>query len=172
MRESKANDEETLKCVEEAIGLRIIGNGGHAQVVRDVLERMDKVFDGSHCFIAVGDNAARKREAAAHPDFIYPVLVDPSAIVSRSARIGEGTIIMAGVVVQAEAFIGRHVILNTGCSCDHGCVIEDYAHIAPGAHLCGDVCVGEGALVGVGSCAVPGASVAEWSLVKAGSIIK
>jgi carbonic anhydrase/acetyltransferase-like protein (isoleucine patch superfamily) len=32
--------------------------------------------------------------------------------------------------------------------------------------------IGEGALVGVGSCAVPGAQVTPWSVVPAGSVIK
>ena len=151
--------------------MRIIGSGGHAEVVRDVLTRMGTFYDNSYCFIAVGDNAARKREAEAHPGMIYPVLIDPSAIVSPSAKIGAGTVIMAGAVVQAGAKIGKHVILNSCCSVDHHAIVEDFAHIGPGAHLCGDVVVGEGALVGVGVGLAPGCRIPAWSLVKAQGIV-
>ena len=69
--------------------------------------------------------------------------------------------------MQPGCRIGKHVILNTACSIDHDCVIDDYAHIAPGAHLCGNVRVGEGSLVGVGVGVAPNTKIPEWSLVKA-----
>ena len=120
----------------------IIGDGGHAKVVREVIAAMGLITTEYWGFIAVGDNVSRKRELHAHPHMQWVTLIHPSAVVSPSTKIGDGTIIMAGVVVQAGAIIGRHVILNTCCSVDHECVIEDFAHIAPGAHLCGDVIVG------------------------------
>ena len=144
----------------------MIGNGGHASV----LYEMPYPENGS-LIIAVGDNAARRRVAlekeGMRPPALFGKMVHPSAIVSKSASVGVGTVIMANVVVQAGARIGKHVILNTGCTVDHGCVVEDYAHIAPGAHLCGDVHIGEGTLVGVGVGIAPGCKVPAWSLVKA-----
>ena len=145
--------------------LHIQGDGGHASVVRDILRHPER-YPATSAFIAVGDNAARKREAERLKDFDFVVAVHHSAIVSPSASIGDGTVVMAGAVVQAGARIGRHVILNTGCSVDHGCVVEDFAHIAPGAHLCGGVRVGEGALVGVGVGLEPGCIVPAWHIVK------
>jgi acetyltransferase-like isoleucine patch superfamily enzyme len=43
--------------------------------------------------------------------------------------------------------------------------------VAPGARLAGNVTVGEGALVGIGSCAVPGVSIGAWSVVGAGAAV-
>ena len=152
--------------------MKIIGGGGHAKVVREVIGRMGLILDDTYGFIAVGDNASRKRKAAQNEHLLYATLIDPSAVVSPSATVGYGTVIMAGVVVQAEAFIGKFVILNTGCSVDHESVVENFCHIGPGVSLCGDVIVGEGALVGVGACAVPGANIKAWSVVKAGETAK
>jgi acetyltransferase-like isoleucine patch superfamily enzyme len=73
---------------------------------------------------------------------------------------------MAGSIVQANARIGKHCIINTGATVDHDCIVEDYAHIAPGAHLCGGVHVGEGALVGVSVGLEPGTHVPAWHIVK------
>ena len=121
--------------------------------------------------IAVGDNAKRRQIAleneGTRPTILYGILIHRSAVVSPSAKIGTGTVIMAGAVVQANARIGKHCIINTCASVDHDCIVGDYAHIAPGAHLCGHVEVGEGALVGVGVGIAPMCKVPSWSLVKA-----
>lgn len=155
--------------------MKIIGDGGHAKVVKDLLitlyGQLPKFFS-EYCFIAVGDNRSRMKEAEAHREqykFMLP-LIHPSAVVSESATIGNGTVVMAGAVIQASAKIGENCIINTGASVDHDCVLEDFVHIAPGAHLCGGVHVGEGTLVGVGVGIAPQTTISAWSLVKAGRI--
>jgi sugar O-acyltransferase (sialic acid O-acetyltransferase NeuD family) len=150
--------------------MKIIGDGGHAKVVRSVIRALRLSLGDEWAFIAVGNSAGRKKEAliATAAGYRFPTLIHPKATVDETARIGEGTIIMAGVVVQADTVIGKHCILNTCCSVDHDCKVGDYAHIAPGAHLCGGVTVGEGTLVGVGSRAIPGAVIGAWGLVRAG----
>lgn len=148
------------------------GNGGHASVIRDMLCQAKLPLNAAgRAVIGVGDNKARMREATSlEKKYKFVSVYHPSSSVSRLAKIGEGTVVMAGAVVQAGAKIGRHVIVNTGASVDHDCIVGDFAHIAPGVHLCGGVEVGAGALVGVGSCAVPGAKIEAWSLTKAGSV--
>lgn len=148
--------------------MRIIGDGGHASVIKELLEQYPiGYFPYNFAVVAVGDNKARKREVKANDNLRWPPLISEKAIVSKSAIIGEGTVIMHGVIVQANARIGCHVILNSGCVVDHDCVIGDYAHIAPGAHLCGHVEVGEGTLVGVGVGIAPMCKIPPWVLVKA-----
>jgi acetyltransferase EpsM len=146
--------------------MKIIGDGGHAAVVREIHSLRPVQYSDSWAFIAVGDNVSRKREAESLQGYLFTSLAHPTAWISPSASIGAGTIVMAGVVVQAHARIGKHVILNTHCSVDHDCVISDYAHIAPGAHLCGNVEIGEGALVGVGVGIEPGRKIQAWSIIK------
>ena len=143
--------------------MRIIGDGGHAKVI-------NSCYSGAGHIIAVGDNAKRRQVAlereGMHFAMVYGTAIHPSAIVSMSAVIGPGTVIMAGAVVQAGARIGKHCIINTCASVDHDCIVGDYAHIAPGAHLCGHVEVGEGALVGAGVCVAPMGKIPAWSLAK------
>lgn len=142
--------------------MRIIGGGGHGRVIREMVS--PQAVGG--VIVAIGDNANRKGEAEALEGESFAIFIHSSAVISPSAMIEEGTVIMAGAVVQAGARIGKHVILNTLCSVDHDCVIGDYAHIAPGAHLCGHVEVGEGALVGAGVCVAPMGKIPAWTLAK------
>lgn len=146
--------------------INLIGEGGHAKVVRDILRYRPRVLNGGGWIVAVGDNAARKREAEACAG-PFATAVSIHAVVSSAAIYGEGTVICEGAVVQAGAKIGRHCILNAGCVVTHDCVLEDFVHIAPGAHLCGGVHVGEGALVGVGVGIAPGGKIPAWAICKA-----
>ena len=148
--------------------MKIIGDGGHARVVRSVIASTQHDGYGDTIgFIAVGDNATRKLLANQHKGLRWAQLIHPSAILALfDMEMGAGTIIMAGAILQPGVKLGRHVIINTGATVDHDCVIEDYAHIAPGAHLCGGVHVGEGALVGVGVGIEPGVKIPAWSIVK------
>lgn len=149
----------------------IQGDGGHAKVIRDLIDELSIAAENYHSadawIVAVGNNAARRREAENLRDVPFAVLIHPRAFVSNAAIIGAGSVVMAGAVVQAGAIVGKHVILNTGCSVDHGCVIADYAHISPGAHLCGGVSVGQGAQVGCGVAVAQNATIPAWTLCKA-----
>ena len=122
----------------------------------------------------ISDNRERKERVAlwaveareaGRPEPRYGVAIHPSAVVL--GEVGEGTVVMAGAVVQVDAIVGKHCIINTGATVDHHSVVKDYVHIAPGAHLCGSVTVGEGSLVGVGVGIGPGVTIPAWSLVKA-----
>ena len=37
--------------------------------------------------------------------------------------------------------------------------------------LCGNVFIGEGTQIGIGSCVVPGVKIGKWSLIRAGSVV-
>jgi len=162
--------------------IKFIGDGGHAKVLQEINnltweqqlsnQLQDDLPYVEKWIIAVGDNEDRKKEAEAHKMRDFVTLIHPSAIIGSDVEIGKGTVIMAGVVVQPGCRIGKHVILNTSCSIDHDTIIEDFAHIAPGCNLCGGCFVGEGALMGVGSCAVPDAYINAWSIIKAGRVIE
>jgi acetyltransferase EpsM len=80
-------------------------------------------------------------------------------------------VVCAAAVVQPDVRIGAHAIVNTSVSVDHDCVVEDYAHLAPGVHLAGRVRVAAGAFMGIGAAALPGVTIGEWAVVGAGAIV-
>ena len=107
--------------------------------------------------IGIGDNATRRRmfERLLGDGETFFTACHPRAILGREVTVGSGTLICAGVVVNTGSTIGADVILNTSCSVDHHNVIGDHVHIAPGAHLGGDVSIGAGTLVGIGAIVLP-----------------
>jgi sugar O-acyltransferase (sialic acid O-acetyltransferase NeuD family) len=123
--------------------------------------------------IAVGDNLMRKKFAdhARAMGLRLPVLVHPNAYVSPTARLGDGTVVMAGAVISAHATLGELCIVNTQASVDHDCFLGDCVHIAPGVTLAGNVTVGNNSLLGVGACVIPGLCIGDDSVVGAGSVV-
>ncbi len=98
-----------------------------------------------------------------------PAIVHPQAIVSKSAVVGEGSHVMAGVVLQANSKIGAGVIVNTGAIVEHDAQVEDGVHVAPGAIVLGAVSVGACTMVGAGSVVVQSTKVPGATLIKAGT---
>ena len=143
--------------------MKLIGDGGHAKVVRTLRGSLGTI-------VAIGNNRDRKRVVEENPKERYGVAISNYAFLAQDAVVGDGTVVMAGAIVQPGCRIGRHVILNTGCSIDHDCVIGDFVHIAPGARLCGNVNVGDGSLVGVAVGIAPNTVIPPWSLVKASKL--
>lgn len=150
-------DEDVSKIGSEVLGVKVIG------VVADCSGK------GNQAVIAIGNNKVRHRMAAEY-DFEWIKAIHPSAVVETGKEIRPGTVIFAGVVVQPDTVVGRHAILNTSSSIDHDCVIGDFSHIAPGAHLAGNVVVGEGAFVGTAAL-IPSVCVGAWSTVGAGAVV-
>lgn len=171
----------------------LYGASGHGKVIKDILEAQGSSVEGfvddnlklsSYCekpvlhkadgltpmIVSIGINKTRKR-IVGKLNCQFSTAIHPSAMVSPSAKIGEGTVVMAGAVINADVVIGKHCIINTGASIDHECVVGDYCHIAPHATLCGQVHVGEGTLIGVGASVIPCIEIGDWCTVGAGAAV-
>lgn len=127
----------------------------------------------SAAVVAIGD--ARKRleilSAIRDLNFELPVIVHPSAAVSRLAAVGVGTVIFAQAAVNAGASIGTGCIVNTGATVDHDCRLDDGVHICPGTNLAGNVTVGARSWIGIGSAVRQGISIGKDVMVGAGSVV-
>ena len=123
--------------------------------------------------LGVGNNKIRakiaKRVASYGGECL--IVIHPDASIAIGVRIGNGTFIARNAAINPLALIGRNVIINTSCSVDHECRIEDNVHVAPGAVLAGDVKVGNGAFIGANSVIKEGVNIGEGAVVGAGSVI-
>lgn len=178
--------------------LIIIGAGGHGRVcaeaaslngyneiaflddrsidglnVIDSTDNFVKYIHDSVFFVAIGDNAIRA-------DYISKIkksggrlvrICHPQSVVSVSAKIGAGTVVMAGAVVQADAVIGEGVIINTCSSVDHDCVIGDFSHVAVGARLAGAVKLGDFVFAGANCAVSNNLSITDRCIIGAGTAV-
>lgn len=119
--------------------------------------------------LGVGDNATRWGLAELLPERWLPTLIHPTAVVSPSAAIGAGTVLLPLVVVNARAKVGRGVILNTAAVVEHDCRIDDGAHLSPGALLGGGVVIERLAWIGTGGVVIPRMVVGAGAILGAGS---
>jgi sugar O-acyltransferase (sialic acid O-acetyltransferase NeuD family) len=124
---------------------------------------------GASVFIAVGDNAIRRRIYAQLRGHDFPALIDPSAQVSPTTEFRHGTYIAVGAVVSVGTDIGKFVIINARAGVGHDSTVGDFANIAPGVSLSGHTRIGEGAFMGTNSCTAPGMSVGEGATVACGT---
>lgn len=107
----------------------------------------------ANALVAIGDNRMRLALLAAleRSGFQLPVIAHPKSWASPSAKIGLGTVLIAGAIVNAGATLGRGCILNTAATVDHDCCIGDGVHVSPGAHVGGEVVVGDRTWIGIGA---------------------
>lgn len=178
----------------------VLGAGGHAKVVVSTLEaagyQVVGLFDDNsarigsqvlgvpvlgplaavteattrQAVIGIGDNRTR-RKLAEQFDLEWLAVVHPQAYVHASVTLGSGSVVFAGAVVQPDTRIGSHVVLNTSCSVDHDCILEEFVHIGPGSRLAGTIFVGQGAFLGIGSVVLPNRRIGEWSVVGGGGVV-
>ncbi|KRB57281.1 acetyltransferase [Flavobacterium sp. Root186] len=131
-------------------------------------------FDKNIAFvIGIGDNNLRQNVAG----FIeskgkrVQTVINKTALISKSAIVGNGSFINKGVVVNALAQIGKNVILNTGCIIEHECILEDGVHIAPGAVLAGNVNVGRNTFIGANAVIKQGVVIGNDVIIGAGTVV-
>ena len=123
--------------------------------------------------VAVGANRARLslHRSVAAAGGTLATIVHPSAVVSRFARVGAGSVLCAGAVLGPFAQLGEATIVNTAATVDHDCILADAVHVSPGAHLGGTVRVGEASWIGIGAAVRHGIVIGADVVVGAGAAV-
>ena len=124
-------------------------------------------------FVAIGSNPKRRAwyerlRALGLPTFS---VVDPSALVSPRAELGDMCFVGKLAVVNAGAAVGDDSIVNTMALVEHGCRVGDHVNLSTKSVVNGDVRVGDGCFVGSGAEVVGQVSIGEWSIVGAGAVV-
>jgi sugar O-acyltransferase (sialic acid O-acetyltransferase NeuD family) len=123
--------------------------------------------------LGIGDNKLREKAGnlILSKSMQLVNVIDPNALISKSANIGLGVFASKGVIVNAFSKIGNFSILNTGCIIEHECEIGSAVHIAPGAVLSGNVKVGNRSFIGANSVIKQGVVIGEDVIIGAGSVV-
>lgn len=135
------------------MNLLIFGFGGHGKVcgelASEIFEEISYLDDNAPCvigslaeykaytdmydyaFVAFGDPELRERwtRELRSNGVRITAIISEKAIVSKTAIIGEGTVVMGGAIIQTGAIVGQGCIVSAGAVVDHNAVIGDYCHI-------------------------------------------
>jgi sugar O-acyltransferase (sialic acid O-acetyltransferase NeuD family) len=134
---------------------------------------LDAIRQGGY-FIAVGDNLLRNKiyDNLLQKKLIPGNAIHPSAVIDASATIAtEAVMIAANVSINPLTTIGTGAICNTGCIIEHECMVGEFAHIGPGAVLCGNVTIGSGSFVGAKAVIKQGITVGKNAMIGAGAVV-
>lgn len=133
-----------------------------------------KEFDLDNKFIlGIGDNYIRNKIGKLILSKGKEILnvIHPSASITKMLLIGVGNVICRNVSINPLVKIGDFCIINTGAIIEHGCIIDNAVHVAPGAVLCGNVQIGENTFIGANSVIKQGIKIGKNVIVGAGSVI-
>lgn len=149
-------------------GLAVLQPPGTREAVR-LLERS---FGAFTIGLALGLNNDRQSAALSvlALDISLATIVSCHAVVSASASIGHGSVVMPGTVINAGATLGCGVIVNTGAVVEHDCRLGDFVHLSPRAVLGGGVTIGPLAHIALGATIIPRISIGARTTVGAGSV--
>ena len=126
------------------------------------------------CFIAIGDNDIRSNiySMLSLKDIQIKNAIHPLANIDYSSEIAEQAVMVgAGVTINPLTKIGTGVICNTGCIIEHENIINNFAHIGPGAVLCGNVVIGEKTFIGANAVVKQGIIIGKGVIIGAGAVV-
>ena len=159
--EAEAKREAYLNKLQRIreLNLLILGSGSHGQEVKELAQSLrifrkisflddiyperaigpckdfEQYLDEYPVAIpAVGNTAVRMRwmDELNKAGFVIPTLIHPTAILSPSAEVGNGTVICARATIGTGAVIGKGCIISSGATVDRNVVLEDWGYVECG----------------------------------------
>lgn len=185
----------------------IVGDGGHAKVVCDILEMQDcyeiigvtsnnstekgfqsypiigddivlddSLYKGVNIALGIGgfrNNTLRKNLyiKLKKKGFKIVSAIHPSAVIAKTAQIGEGSVIFAGVVLNPDVKVGDNTIIATGSTIDHESIIGNHVLVSAGVTIGGYTNIGDETLCALGCKIVSGIHVGKKALIAAGAVV-
>ena len=149
--------------------------GYEVLAIDDDLPQLVKEY--SYALISLGQilspvSRIRLYQQAIRLGFQLPVIVAPTAYVSRHAALGSGTIVMHGSIVNAGVRVGDNCIINNRSLLEHDSTVEDHCHISTGAILNGGVSIGVGSFIGSGTVIKEGINIGQACVIGMGISVR
>lgn len=181
--------------------LILIGAGGHAKSVADSINKseyelcgfIDSNKKGMHMglpilgtgledipncekysyLVSIGDVGYRKlwfdRIRERRLNIIN--IIDSSAIISASAKMGIGNFVGKMAVINADAEIGNNNVINTKALIEHECKVGDHNHLSTNSVINGNVIVGNSVFLGSSSVCNGQLKIGSNAIIGSGSVI-
>ena len=133
----------------------------------------DHKVEEEDCFVIAFDNPQAKRGVV---DYVkgqggkFATLIHPTAMVAKSAMIGEGNILEPFTMVGPNVKLGDFNLFTSQSVISHDCIVGDYNFFATSL-LCGHVCVGNDNYFGIRSTVLPHIAIGNGNTIQAGMVV-
>lgn len=132
----------------------------------DSLEQIQETYD--HVFVAIGNNSLRKEINQKIKEEKKTNLIDPTAVLSPSTRIGTSNILFPYTSVESRACIGDGCILCANSVINHDAVIQNYVLIYTNTTIRPNVVVEDEVKIGSNCCICMGVRIKEKTTIEDG----
>lgn len=183
------------------IKLIFIGAGGHAKSVADSLDEtkielcgfIDENKTGTHYgkpilgsritdipeyekyhyFVAIGNVHVRKKwfDEIMEMGLKTINIIDPTAMISSTAKIGIGNFIGKLAIVNADAVIGNNNIINTKALIEHECIVGNHVHLSTNSTINGNVIVYDEVFLGSSAVCNELVKIGQGAIIGSGSVV-
>jgi sugar O-acyltransferase (sialic acid O-acetyltransferase NeuD family) len=145
----------------------------HWAVAGDFTALLSQKSDFCGAVVAIGNANIRQAITAKlqQAGITTPILIHPTASVSKYAQIKHGSVVMPGVVINAFSLIGESCIINSNAVVEHDCKLADFVHICPNSAVAGGTVIGERTWLGIGSNVRQLINIGADVLIGAGSVV-
>lgn len=149
-------------------GYKVIGR-------QNDLKRLSAAYNFLAGIVALGDNYLREKVVAEilmqERQFQFINAISEHSVVSKTAILGVGNVVMPGVSINSEAIIGNHCIINTNSSLEHNCKMADYSSLSAGVVSGGYFSLGNYSAIALGVTVLDRVTIGENVVVGSGSLV-
>jgi acetyltransferase EpsM len=89
----------------------------------------------------------------------------------QNVEILEGTTIAQGCILTVNISIGKHSIINIGCTISHDCKIGNFVTISPAVKIAGNVIIEDEVFIGIGATIIDKITIGKGSFIAAGAVV-
>lgn len=98
-------------------------------------------------------------------------IIHRTSYIDCTSLIKNGYQVMPHALVHKFALIGKQVIINSGASIEHECIIGDGVHIMSQAAISGRVTIEDFATIGTNSTILPNLKIGKGAIIGAGAVV-
>lgn len=128
---------------------------------------------GDACIVAVAEPASKRQMVGRlrARGVTFASLIHPTAVLAKTAVLGEGCVVCPFAIVSADAVVGEFVTINSMSSLGHDSRVGNYSTLSAHIDITGGVRVGEDVFIGSGARLLPGITVGNAAKVGAGAVV-